>query len=409
MSNFRYRASLALNVILAASALVLALHKPQPTPAPPTATDGTESLSAPQALGQARSPHFAESASPAEQRRWLIDELRAMGVPNKILARIVQADLDANWTKHAAELTLKCHGDPDTMAALQLDIDASHDADMRAALGEEGFKQWDHENMLRETDQGKVQLTAAETATAYDAWKKLQQRELELRQAKSRGEMDDADVADAHDKAYAEFTQQMKSLLGDERYAKSQQTDPDSAAAGLRQDFAKAEPTDAQFQQLLQTQQQWNDQRAALDKQFQDNQSSAAYESQIKALDDARDAEYQRVLGTNVFSALQKEEDPGYTKMKKYETIWGLDDNSIDSIYGTMQYYQKSVSDYQSQARALEAQGQTVDWNAINKNLQQFAQQTQQSLQNYLGADRFTRLQQNGVIQFNQNQFSYNR
>ncbi|HWC61329.1 MAG TPA: hypothetical protein VHC44_16670 [Verrucomicrobiae bacterium] len=409
MSNFRYRASLALNVILAASALVLALHKPQPAPAPPTATDGTESSSAPQALGQARSPHFAESASPAEQRRWLIDELRAMGVPNKILARIVQADLDANWTKHAAELTLKCHGDPDTMAALQLDIDASHDADMRAALGEEGFKQWDHENMLRETDQGKVQLTAAETATAYDAWKKLQQRELELRQAKSRGEMDDADVADAHDKAYAEFTQQMKSLLGDERYAKSQQTDPDSAAAGLRQDFAKAEPTDAQFQQLLQTQQQWNDQRAALDKQFQDNQSSAAYESQIKALDDARDAEYQRVLGTNVFSALQKEEDPGYTKMKKYETIWGLDDNSIDSIYGTMQYYQKSVSDYQSQARALEAQGQTVDWNAINKNLQQFAQQTQQSLQNYLGADRFTRLQQNGVLQFNQNQFSYNR
>ncbi len=174
--------------------------------------------------------------------------------------------------------------------------------------------------------------------------------------------MDEADIAAAHDQAYAEFNRQMKALLGDERYAKSQQTDPDSAAAGLRQDFAKAEPTDSQFQQLLQTQQQWNDQRAALDKQFQDNQSSAAYEDQITALDTARDTEYQRVLGTNFFSALQKEQDPGYTKMKKYETIWSLDDSSIESVYGTTKYYQKSVSDYQSQARALEAQGQTVDW-----------------------------------------------
>jgi hypothetical protein len=294
------------------------------------------------------------------------------------------------------------------MAELQLNIDMSMDADMRAALGEEGFKQWDHENMLREANQGKTPLSASETDAAYGLWKKMRQRELELRQEGLQGQIDQADIAEAHDNAYAEFSQQMKRLLGDERYAKSQQTDPDSAAASLRQDFAKAEPSDSQFQQLLQTQQQWNDQRAALDKQFQDNQSSTAYEDQIKALDAARDSEYQRVLGTNAFSALQMEQDPGYTKMKKYQTIWGLDDTSIDSIYGTMKYYQKTISDYQSQARALEAQGQTVDWNTINKNLQQFTQQTQQSLQNYLGADRFSRLQQNGVIQFSQNQFSYN-
>jgi hypothetical protein len=408
MSNFSYRTSLALNVGFAASTLVLALHKPQ-SAAPASAGIDTTVVSQPlQVIGPSGPGRFMESGSPAEQRRWLIDQLRAMGVPNKILARIVQADLDANRTRHAAELTLKCHGDADTMAALQLDIDMSMDADMRAALGEQGFKEWDHENMLREADQGKVQLTASENDAAYDLWKKLQQRELQFKQARLEGKMDEADIADAHDKAYAEFNQQMKTLLGDDRYAKSQQTDPASAAAGLRQDFAKADPTDSQFQQLLQTQQQWNDQRAALDKQFQDNQSSAAYENQVKALDDARDAEYQRVLGTNVFTTLQKEQDPGYTKMKKYETIWGLDDGSIDSIYGTMQYYQKSVSDYQSQARALEAQGQTVDWHAINGNLQLFAQQTQQSLQNYLGSDRFNRLQQNGVIQFNQNQFSYN-
>jgi hypothetical protein len=56
----------------------------------------------------------------------------------------------------------------------------------------------------------------------------------------------------------------------------------------------------------------------------------------------------------------------------------------------------------QAQARALEAEGQSVDWDAVNKNLQQFADQTQQALQNYLGQGSFNRMQQNGVFPFNQ-------
>jgi len=230
-------------------------------------------------------------------------------------------------------------------------------------------------------------------------WKKVQQRELELRQLKLKGEIDEAGVAEAFDKSLAEYSQQMKSLLGDERYAKSQQIDGDAAAAGLRQELAKANPSDSQFQSLLQTQQQWNEQRAALDKQFPDGQSSAAYADQLKALNAARDQEYRRVLGDNAFDAMQKSQDPGYAQMKRYETLWGLDDKSIDSVYGTLKYYQKSAEDYQAQARALETRGQTVDWAGVSRNLEQFAQQTEQSLQNYLGPDRYNRMAQNGAFQ----------
>jgi hypothetical protein len=45
---------------------------------------------------------------------------------------------------------------------------------------------------------------------------------------------------------------------------------------------------------------------------IQDDTSYSAYNEQIKALDAARDTQYQSVLGTNVFTALQKEQDPGY-------------------------------------------------------------------------------------------------
>src|SRR5262249_47300205 len=149
--------------------------------------------------------------------------------------------------------------------------------------------------------------------------------------------------------------------------------DNETAATNLRQDLAKANPSDSQFQDLLKAQQQFNERRSAIDKQFQDDPSSADYTAQIKALDESRDQEYQRVLGTNVFDALQKEQDIGYSKMKKCENVWGLDDNKIDYVYGAIRYYEKSVQDYQAQAHTLEAEGQNVDWDAANKNLQQFA------------------------------------
>jgi hypothetical protein len=394
-SKFRHRASLVLNVVLAVTAVALVLHRPKPAPvASIKMTNET-----PVFTHEPKLPQYPDVASASDQRRWLVDQLRAMGVPNKVLARVVLADLDKHQNRYAAEVSKKCYGDPDTLAALQLEFDKGLDAEMRAALGEEGFKQWDHENMLREANSGKIELTDSETDATYDLWKKLRQRELELKQSRQKGEMDDADFNDAYDKADSEFNQQMKALLGDERYAKSQQTDDGTAAASLRQDLAKANPSDSQFQDLLKTQQQWNDQRAALDKQYQDDPSSADYAAQIKALDDARDQVYRRVLGADVFDTLQKEQDPGYSQMKKHETLWGLDDNKIDSVYGSIKYYQKSVQDYQAQARALEAQGQKVDWDLVNKNLQQFADQTQQALQNYLGQDNFNKMLRNSVFQ----------
>ena len=396
--EFHHRLSVALNVVLVATAVALALHKTKPNAA--ASAIEPEPVAETPVIQNTKLPQYMDAASALDKRRWLVDQLRAMGVPNNILARVVQEDLYAGWSKHAAKVAMECFGDAETMAALQLDVDMSRDAEMRAALGEQSFRQWDCGNMLREANSGKIQLTAAETGATYDLWKKLQQRELELKQAKLKGEMDDADASDAYEKAVSEFKEQMKGVLGEQRYAESQQVDDGSAAAALRRDFVKANPSDSQFQELLKTQQQWNERRAQLDKLSEDDQSSATYAEQIKALDAARDQEYRRVLGTNAFEAIQKEQDPSYSRMRKYENIWGLDDNKIDYVYGTLKYYQKSVEDYQDRARELENGGRSVDWEGVKKNLQQFAEQTGLALQTYLGRDSFNRMEQNGIFQF---------
>lgn len=403
--ELRHQVSLGLNVVLAVTIVVLILRKPERAPAasgheisPQTVTHETPpSEETPGVTKQLKSPQYPDIGVPSDRRRWLVDQLRAAGVPNQILARVVLSDLEEDFDRRIKEGP----GDGDSMALLQLEYDMGKDAEMRAALGEEGFKLWDQGNMLREANLGKIQLTPAESEAAYGLKKKIQQRQWELDRARLKGEMDDVEISEASDQAYTEFNQQMKALLGEERYAKSQGQDAEATAANLRQDLAKVGPSDSQFQELLNAQQQLNERRKKLDQQFQDDPASAAYADQLKALDEARDQEYQRVLGTNVFDALQKEQDGGYAKMKKYESLWGLDADKIDYAYGTMKYYEKSVQDYQAQARALEVQGQSVDWDAVNKNLQQFSEQTQQALQKHLGPDRFTKMQRNGVFQFN--------
>jgi hypothetical protein len=410
--QFRHQTSIVLNVVLAFTIVILALRRSEPAPTSPAIeVPATMPNDTPVSIKHQKLPRYTDAASASDQRRWLVDQLRAMGVPDKILAQVAQLNLEEGWQEHAKEVSEKCNGDPATMAALQLEFDMSKDAEMRAALGDEGFKQWDHENMMREANAGNIPLTPSETDAVYDLWKKVQQRELELKQARLKGEMDNAEADDAWDKAVSEYNRQMKALLGEERYAKAQQTDRESAAASLRQEMAKANPSDSQFQLILQAQQLWNERRAELDKQFQSEgeQSSSAYEDQVRALDEARDQEYRRVLGTNVFDTLQKEQDPGYSRMRKYANVWGLDDRKIDYVYGTLKYYEKSVADYRAQAHALEAQGQSVDWDAVNKNLQQFAEQTQQALQDHLGKDSFDKLQRNSVFQFDQTQLPYGR
>jgi hypothetical protein len=144
----------------------------------------------------------------------------------------------------------------------------------------------------------------------------------------------------------------------------------------------------------------WNKDRAELDHQFENDMSSPDYLEKVKALANARDQEYERVLGAEAFDNLRKQQDSTYATMKKYETLWGLDDKKIDYVYDTIKQYQKNVEDYQTRVRALQTQGQSMDWQVVNNNLQQYANQTQQALQSYLGQESFNKLQRNRLFRW---------
>src|SRR5262249_54644131 len=99
--EFRYRVSVVLNVVLAGAVRVLALrqlgHEPAPVAdsSPEKMTDETPGTNPTPVL--TRHPKLARNmdiASESGRRRWIVDQMRAAGVPNRVLARVVLADLD---------------------------------------------------------------------------------------------------------------------------------------------------------------------------------------------------------------------------------------------------------------------------------------------------------------------------
>jgi hypothetical protein len=192
----------------------------------------------------------------------------------------------------------------------------------------------------------------------------------------------------------------MRTLLGDERYAKSQQVDEAFLADNFRHQLAKANPTEAQFRELFKVESDWNRARMEVEQQFQNDTFSPAYLEKLKALDAARDEEFRRVLGADAFTLLQKNQDPAYVQMKKFERLWGLDDDKIDYVYGVMKEYHDTVQSFQTEVLALNARGQSVDADAVGRKLQQSAVRAQQALQGRLGWDSFDKLQRNRVLRW---------
>jgi hypothetical protein len=398
------RASLLLNIALAATAATLVLHRPAPA-SPATAPAPADTRAAASASESAASnpsvvvsPYTDETAPLPERRRWLVDRLRDMGVPEPVLARLVLSDIEAYWTPRAAEIARKSYGDPDTMAAVQLEIDTTRDAELRDALGEAAFLEWDMANMIREANQGGIRLAPAEMSAAYALWKNMRLRELELRGARQSARMDDLGIGLEYEKNLTAFERDMKALLGEERFAQARSADEGNALAELRTDLAQASPNKAQLGELLETRRQWDALRMEIENTFAHDPSSADREERLRALDEARELEYRRVLGDEAFESLQKEQHPGYALMRKYADMWGLDDRKIDATYGSIRYHEKALEDYRSQIRALETNGQTVDWNEVAGNLRQFTEQTRRMLKKSLGDETFARLEENGVL-----------
>ena len=341
---------------------------------------------------------FAAQTQPVD---WVL-ALRNAGLSEKVIADVAAADFEDRWQKRALDNQKKVERgeiDENDLAGLDLEHDTEQEKDLRAVLGDEGFRRWDQARMLADFDRAGVEMTATESNEAYDIRKKLDRKRLELDKVRQQGNVTDEEVGEQRATMYAEYNKALLKLLGDDRYALTQ-NGGDSGLSELRSNLRLMNPDGGQLAAMETAQQAWNSKRGKLDIQLQTGQVAAEeYEKQMKTLDAERDQEYQKVLGAESYAEFQKTQDPRYQTLKRAGPGWGFTDNDINNLFSSIQDYEENVRDYRERAQAVETQGQAVDWSVVEKALKEYSQQTEMALRANLG-DKFDKLKRSNVMPF---------
>lgn len=349
-------------------------------------------------------PAHSNWESSGDWRQW-INRLREAGVPIPVIAGIVQAGFDDRWLKRQGQAEAsyrKGEIDMDVLSALAVQHDRERENEVRAAIGDEAFRNLNMANVLQAVPLQGVTLTASESNSVYDLEKTLERVSQDANEAKFSGRIDQAECDSRMEQAQAEHNQQLKSLLGDERYATMYPPLPVVSADAPRESYWQRDlPANVPFDSMLDMQSHWNEKRSDAEERLRKAKEQAVNcEAELQQINQVWEAEFQRVLGNTTYDAMQKENDASYKDMKRYADQWSLDATTMDHVYRTIKYYEKSVADYEREARALEAKGEEVDWDGVKKNLNDFGTQLQQSLQSSLGQELFDRLKYNNVLPF---------
>lgn len=184
-----------------------------------TGQDPTMSA-APEPIPQAtQASPSREMAGPVWQQS--LQQLRGAGVPNNVLAGLVVADFELRWQKQLREFEQRYQAgaaDDYERARFEARRDDEQEKELRTALGDEGFRQWDKGNQLRDLDLDKLQLSSSETEALYQLRKDRARKDRALTEALRNGEIDEADHNEQQSAAQQEYDQRFKLLLGDERY-----------------------------------------------------------------------------------------------------------------------------------------------------------------------------------------------
>ena len=353
--------SLGLNGLLLALVVILWRTTAPVAPAPP---GPRATLTHPPAADPAP-PGPAPVRIGAGWPQW-IESLRRAGVPADVLAGLVRADFDKRWQTREAEMQrqyLQGHADADALAALALEHDARLDTELRSALGADAFRRWDMARVMDSLNVRQMQLSDTERDAVYELERGLQDDLRKAQANKLRGEIDQATLHSVEQNAQEAVTQKLRALLGEQRAA--------------------------QLQALSDVQRDWDQTRSRL-VELQNNTGDLAYAGAIQQAEEKWRGEFQGMVGASAFEQYQKSQDSRYVDLRRFAARWQVSPREIEGIVDTVGIYDEIVRQY-----GLDAQAREADPGAA---LQQLQQQTERSLQQRLGAERFAVLKQNGIV-----------
>jgi hypothetical protein len=336
----------------------------------------------------------------AEWPKWIAG-VRALGVPNSLLASLVQADFAQRWERRNRALELRRAAgeiDQEGFDRELGDHDEEQARELRAALGDAGFVAWEKDQVLRSFSGANPPLTEAEGEQLYRLQKESESKRRELTAAHARGEIDAVALDTALEALEATHASEVKSALGESRVGSADLTD-DLARVNLRRQFKTLNVPADEIENLADLDQA----RAVLEKGL-DQSSDAAEQSDLGreaerlAVTEARDRAFERAVGPEAFHAWQRMTDPRWEALQKFAPAWDINEAEAGRAYALLQQRDAAARECQLQALASLRSGGGPDWPAVQRELAAQARSTADSLRQLLGPDRFQRMERNGVF-----------
>lgn len=387
--------SLAVNIALL-GALIWTWSGRQPEPAPAAPTAPALAPEAPKAPIIAAPSRADGGSSLADLRTWL-PQLQTAGVPQRVLAQLVAANFNADWSKRSEKLQEQLERgeiDDEQWAQLHRQRDADEEKAIRDAVGDDAFKAWHQDKLLTDMQLERANVTSDERDAIYTLRRQLLEQQREAERRHHAGEMDDAQVNKMHDDLQTAYEAKTRELLGEERYTTLQQP-PNFAEGALRRTLATMNVTAAQAESVLAAEKRREEQRIAIDQASaqETNLSPEGYQAKLQVLDQERDAALLRELGPNGLETLRQLQDDRYRKLTKFAPLWQLNPNDVSKVYGTLRDYSQTVAEYRRQAGARGLSDE-VTQEVINR----FQQSTSASLRAAIGEEKYKRIAGSEVL-----------
>lgn len=398
--SFAFRLSLGANIVLLGVAAVL-LWRDRPLNAPP----GGPPVQPPAARTELTLSDGAAGEVPAESsgarlNPTVLAQLERAGLSRDLVVSALLEGFHRRWDQRSAELDKKYSPKPvpeREYVELARERDAEQVRELKAALGEAGYRAWDQERTLRLVNSTGIPLSVGEADEIYRLQKEFDEEHRELQMAMEDGVADMADAGTLQAQAQAGLNRKLEQLLGRQRLEEMRGlSDP---ATEVYRRFGDLNPTPDQAKAVLAVDNTYSAREAALAAQLQASPGHPVnVASELETLNNAKEENLRRIFGADAYERMKRQNDPTYQALKRYAGAWELQEQQVQSVYEAVHAFHTRAERARTAAAMSEAAGQQVNWSEVNSAIEQARRQTETGLQTLIGDERLRRLKQNGML-----------
>ena len=394
------KVSIAANVMLAVATGVLWWRAQAPEPSVVSPMVQTKRLKDEAIEGWARNGTVQRGANGPKLNPDAVAQLEQVGFSRAVVVSALLEDFHRRWDQRTAEME-KRYAPRQVPEREYVELARQREVErvreLKAALGEEGYRAWDQERTLHAVNPSGLPLTPDEAERAYRLQKEFEQQHRELQMAVEDGVADGADAATLQARAQTALEQELERLFGKQRLDRMRGiTDP---IADVQWKFADLNPTPAQAHAVVAADENYRTREAELANRLARQPADAAsLTAELKALNEAREEELRRIFGEQGYEAAVREGDPTFKTLQQFAGAWGLKEDDVRLVHDALRAMQQEVERTRSAAALRQAAGQRVDWREVDAAIEQARQQGEAGLQDLIGGERAGRLKQNGLL-----------